>query len=72
MSKIIMRLHLPAPKVRKRAARAVLKHKDKTKYTRKCKHKATVSGGLSFFIMKFCSSKTVLYRLHPPKNRVSS
>jgi hypothetical protein len=41
MSKIIMRLHLPAPKVRKRAVRAAQKHKDKTKYTRKCKHKAT-------------------------------
>ena len=40
MSKIVMRLHLPEPKVRKRAVRAVQKHKDKTKYTRKCTRKA--------------------------------
>jgi hypothetical protein len=40
MSKIIMRLHMPEPKVRKNTVRAVQKHKDKTKYTRKCKHKA--------------------------------
>ena len=41
MSKVIMRLCLPEPKVRKRTGRVVQKHKDKTKYTRKCKHKAT-------------------------------
>jgi hypothetical protein len=46
MGKIIMRLHLPEPKVRKKPVRAVQKFKDKTKYSRKCKHKATVSGGL--------------------------
>ena len=40
MRKIIMRLHLPVPEIRKRAVRAVQKHKDKAKYTRKCKHKA--------------------------------
>ena len=57
MSKIVMRLHLLEPKVRKRAVRVVQKHKDKTKYTRKCKHKATGFGGLS------CSSRgmTVFY-----------
>jgi len=48
MSKIIMCLHLPEPKIRKRAVKAVQKHKDKTKYTRKYKHKATEIGGLSF------------------------
>ena len=46
MSKIIMQLHLPEPKVRKRAVRAVQKHRDKSKYTRKRKHKATDPGGL--------------------------
>ena len=30
MGKIVMRLHLPEPKVRKRAVRAVQKHKDRT------------------------------------------
>ena len=49
MSKIIMLLHLPEPKIRKRAIKAVQKHKDKTKYTRKCKHKATEIGGLTVF-----------------------
>jgi hypothetical protein len=40
MSKIVMSLHLPEPKIRKRAVRAVQKHRDKSKYTRKQKHKA--------------------------------
>jgi len=48
MRKIIIRLHLPEPKVRKLAVKAVQKHRDKTKYTRKCKHKATGFGGLRF------------------------
>lgn len=39
MSKILMRLHLPEPKVRKATAKAEQKHKDKSKYTRKVKHK---------------------------------
>ena len=47
MDKIVMRLHLPEPKVRKRTVRAVQKHQDKTKYTRKCKHKATGFGGFT-------------------------
>lgn len=38
MSKIIMSLHLPEPKVRKATAKAEQKHKDKRKYTRKVKH----------------------------------
>ncbi len=46
MGKIIMQLHLPEPKVRKCTVRAVQKHKDKSKYTRKRKHKATDPGGL--------------------------
>lgn len=41
MSKIIMRLHLPGPKVRKATAKAEQKHKDKSKYTRKVKHKGS-------------------------------
>jgi len=49
MGKIIMRLHLPEPKIRKRTVKAVQKHKDKTKYTRKCKHKATEIGGLMLY-----------------------
>ena len=53
MSKVIMRLLLPEPKVRKRAVRAVQKHKDKTKYTRKCKHKAIDFGGLMFYKCTF-------------------
>ena len=48
MSKVIMRLLLPEAKVRKHAIKAVQKHRDKTKYTRKCKHKATEIGGLMF------------------------
>ena len=49
MGKIIMRLHLPEPKIRKRTGKAVQKHKDKTKYTRKCKHRATEIGGPMFY-----------------------
>ena len=45
MSKIIMRLHLQESKTRKRAVRPMQKHRDKTKYTRKYKHKAAESGG---------------------------
>ncbi len=39
MSKTIMVLHLPEAKVRKKTAKAVQHHKDKTKYSRKAKHK---------------------------------
>ena len=46
MSRIIMTLRLPEPKIRKRAVRAVQKHRNKSKYTRKQKHKATSFGGL--------------------------
>ena len=48
MSRIIMTLRLPEPKLRKRAVRAVQKHRDKSKYTRKQKHKAASFGGLMF------------------------
>lgn len=41
MSKILIRLHLPEPKVRKATAKAEQKHKDKSKYTRKVKHKGS-------------------------------
>ena len=39
MGKIVMTLHLPEPKVRKQSAKAVQYHKDKSKYSRKAKHK---------------------------------
>jgi hypothetical protein len=39
MSKVIMTLHLPDPKVRKKTAKAVQSFKDKSKYCRKAKHK---------------------------------
>ncbi len=39
MAKIIMTLHLPEPKVRKKWAKAVRYHRDKSKYCRKEKHK---------------------------------
>ena len=51
MSKIIMTLHLPEPKVRRKTAKAVQSHKDRSKYTRKVKHKgpwAESHGPLSF------------------------
>ena len=35
-----MTLRLPEPKIRKRAVRAVQKHRDKSQYTRRKKHKA--------------------------------
>jgi len=39
MGKIVMTLHLPEPKVRKKTAKAGQYHKDKAKYCRKAKHK---------------------------------
>ena len=39
MGKIVMTLHLPEPKVRKKSAKAVQYHKDKATYCRKAKHK---------------------------------
>jgi len=48
MGKIIICLHLPEPKIRKRAVKAMQKHKNKAKYTRKCKHKATEMVALCF------------------------
>jgi hypothetical protein len=52
MSKVIMTLHLPKPKVRKKMAKAVQYHKDKSKYRRKTKHKgpwAETHGPFLFF-----------------------
>jgi hypothetical protein len=40
MSKIVMTLRLPEPKTRKKTAKAVQTHKDKSQYCRKAKHKA--------------------------------
>lgn len=40
MGKTVMTLVIPDPKVRKPQPKAAQKHKDKTKYTRKVKHKA--------------------------------
>ena len=57
MSKIVMRLYLPEPQVRKRTARAVQKHKDKKKYTRQCKHKAAGFGGLCFSAPPFFDNR---------------
>jgi len=39
MGKIVMTLHLPEARVRKKSARPVHCHKDKAKYCRKAKHK---------------------------------
>jgi hypothetical protein len=39
MGKIAMTLCLPEPKARKKTAKAVQYHKDKTRYCRKAKHK---------------------------------
>lgn len=49
-NKTVMVLVLPEPKVRKATARAERPHKDKTKYTRKVKHKAPDYGG--FLLMQ--------------------
>ena len=49
MSRIVMTLCLPEPKIRKWAAKVVQKHRDKSKYTRKQKHRAIETGGLMFF-----------------------
>jgi len=70
MSKIIIRLHLSEPKVRKRAVKAVQKHRDKTKYTRKCKHKATGFGGLGFGASGM-AQKLLMPRLAIPASRAS-
>lgn len=45
MGKTVMVLVIPEPKVRKATAKPVRKHKDKTAYSRKAKHK-TPNGGL--------------------------
>lgn len=39
MGKTVMVLVIPEPKVRKETAKPVRKHKDKTEYSRKAKHK---------------------------------
>lgn len=39
MGKTVMVLVIPEPKVRKATAKLVRKHKDKTAYSRKAKHK---------------------------------
>ena len=39
MGKTVMVLVIPEPKVRKATAKPVRKHKDKTAYSRKAKHK---------------------------------
>lgn len=47
MGKTVMVLVIPEPKVRKATAKPVQKHKDKTAYSRKAKHKTPEWG--SFF-----------------------
>lgn len=57
MSKILMRLHLPEPKVRKATAKAEQKHKDKSKYSRKVKHKGSGDhphGAFIFGVVSAC------------------
>ena len=46
MGKTEMVLVIPEPKVRKSTAKPVRKHKDKTAYSRKAKHKTPPNGGL--------------------------
>ena len=48
MGKTVMVLVIPEPKVRKSTAKPVRKHKDKTAYSRKVKHKTPEWG--SFFV----------------------
>lgn len=48
MGKTVMVLVIPEPKVRKATAKPVRKHKDKTTYSRKAKHKTPEWG--SFFV----------------------
>lgn len=43
-NKTVMVLVIPEPKVRKATAKAARPHKDKTKYSRKAKHKAPAWG----------------------------
>lgn len=50
MGKTVMVLVIPEPKVRKATAKPVRKHKDKTAYSRKAKHKTPEWG--SFFTTK--------------------
>ena len=44
MGKTVMVLVIPEPKVRKATAKPVRKHKDKTAYSRKAKHKTPNRG----------------------------
>lgn len=44
MGKTIMVLVIQEPKVRKATAKPVRKHKDKTAYSRKAKHKTPIGG----------------------------
>ena len=53
MGKTVMVLVIPEPKVRKATAKPVRKHKDKTAYSRKAKHKTPRMG-------------VFLYRQKPP------
>ena len=48
MGKTVMVLVIPEPKVRKATAKPVRKHKDKTAYSRKAKHK-TPEWGVFFY-----------------------
>ncbi len=50
MGKTVMVLVIPEPKVRKETAKPVRKHKDKTAYSRKAKHKTPDWG--SFFVRR--------------------
>ena len=48
MGKTVMVLVIPEPKVRKATAKPVRKHKDKTAYSRKAKHKTPEWGSFLY------------------------
>jgi hypothetical protein len=68
MGKIVMTLRLPDPKVRKKTAKAVQYHKDKSKYCRKAKHKGpqTEFGGPFLFLQKGNRNATPACKFHLP------
>ena len=61
MGKTVMVLVIPEPKVRKATAKPVRKHKDKTAYSRKVKHKTPEWGS-------FCIDRKPPARREVPKS----
>ena len=62
MGKTVMVLVIPEPKVRKATAKPVRKHKDKTAYSRKAKHKTPRMG------VFFCIERKPPARREVPKS----